>query len=132
MKTKWLCPSRLWMLAALALGAVGFIAYIRSGVTEFTPALSRAALIAFGVGVGLSLLAVLWNVKAVRFGAYLALLYALLKSVSVQATYIVNVFVSIDGNRFTLGFLLTAVATLLAAAAALIGVCCRSGGEGAA
>ncbi len=129
MKKAWLCKSRVFMLIALALGVVGLLAYIRSGVTEFTPSLSREALIGFGIGVGLSFISLFLNWKALRFCAYLALLYALLKSVSVQATYIVNVFVSIDGNSFSPGFLLTAVGTLLAAVAALIAACSRSGEE---
>ena len=120
------------MIAAFVLGAVGLIAYIKSGVTEFTPTLSNAALIGFGAGIVLSLVSLFLNWKALRFIAYLALLYALLKSVSVQATYIVNVFVSIDGNSFTAGFLLTAIATLLAAVAALIAACSSSGKEAAA
>ncbi len=129
MKKTWLCKSRVLMIIALVLGVVGLLAYIKSGVTEFTPTLSRAALIGFGVGIGLSFISLFLNWKALRFCAYLALLYALLKSVSVQATYIVNVFVSIDGNSFSLGFLLTASATLIAAVIALIAACSRSGGE---
>lgn len=132
MKKPWLCKSRVFMIAAFVLGAVGLIAYIKSGVTEFTPTLSNAALIGFGAGIVLSLVSLFLNWKALRFIAYLALLYALLKSVSVQATYIVNVFVSIDGNSFTAGFLLTAIATLLAAVAALIAACSSSGKEAAA
>ena len=61
--------------------------------------------------------------KPVRYVAYLVELYAFLMFVFSQVTYIANVLVSIDGNTFTAGFILTAVFFVAAAILTLVSAC---------
>lgn len=110
------------LLPAIGFGAVGMAAYMKYGVTEFTPELSQSAVIAFGLGILLCVFSLIKEYKVVKFLGYLAFLYAWIESLCAQATYIANVFVSIDGNSFSVGFLATVICSLLGAVAALFSV----------
>ena len=104
----WLVlPAFLCALAALIL-------YNKTGVTEFNPSLSKPALICLWISMGLMLVSLVIDLKPLRYLAYLVCLYGFFASLSSQATYIANVFVSIDGNTFTAGFLATLILYLLA------------------
>ena len=110
---------RILLALAAILGAVGLFAYRACGVTEFTPTLSADVQAAYCIGIALCLFSLFFSRKPVKFFGYLALLYAFIQSIAVQATYVTNVFVSIDGNSFSFGFLLMAAVSLLAVIAAL-------------
>lgn len=111
------------VIPAVLLGAAGLMAYIKSGVTEFTPSLSKEVIAAYAVGIGLCLFSLACEWKTVKFCGYLAFLYAFLQSICVQATYVANVIVSIDGNSFSAGFLMMAVCSLFAVIAAAASAC---------
>lgn len=111
------------LIPAVLLGAAGLTAYVKSGVTEFTPSLSTEVIAAYAAGIGLCLFSLGREWKAVKFCAYLAFLYAFLQSICVQATYVANVIVSIDGNSFSAGFLTMAVCSLLAVITAFASTC---------
>ena len=110
------------LLPAIGFGAVGMAAYMKYGITEFTPSLSKSAVVAFALGIILCAFSLVKEYKVVKFLGYLALLYAWIESLCVQATYIANVFVSIDGNSFSAGFLTTVICSLIGAIAALLSV----------
>ena len=109
------------MLALAALcGAVGLYAYTICGVNpQFDLKLGADILAAYGIGIVLCLVSLFFSRKPVKFFGFLALLYAFVQSIAVQATYVTNVFVSIDGNSFSPEFLTMAIASLLAVTAAL-------------
>ena len=112
-----------WMLLpAIGFGAVGMAAYMKYGITEFTPALSKSAVAAFALGILFCAFSLVREYKVIKFLGYLAFLYAWIESLCAQATYIANVFVSIDGNSFSPGFLVTVICSLLGAVAALLSV----------
>ena len=111
----------LWLaLAAMAAGVAAYFLYAKFGITEFSPALSMSAVIALWVGAGLSLLGAVLHWKPIKVLAYLVYFYALFGFIGSQVTYIVNIFVSIDGTTFSAGFLATAAAFLVAILAALV------------
>lgn len=114
--------TKILLLLAAVLSAAGMAAYMKSGVTEFTPELSCEALTAYGIGILLCVFSLFREFKVLKFIGYLALFYACLESICVQATYIANVVVSIDGNTFSKGFLATAICSLLGAILALLSV----------
>ena len=74
------------------------------------------------VGVGLSVIGIVTNWKPVKVLSYLAFFYAFFGFINSQATYVANIFVSIDGTTFSTGFILTAVAFVLAILTALVAV----------
>ena len=111
----------LWLaLAAVVLGVAAVFLYQKNGVTEFSPTLNSRALIALWAGAALCLLGLVLNFKPVKVLGYLAYLYALFGFIGSQATYITNIFVSIDGTTFSKGFLMTAAAIVAAVITALV------------
>lgn len=105
---------------AIVFAVAGLLAYRAYGITEFSPALSDEAQLGFAAGICLCAVSLVLEYRPVRFFGYLALLYACLTCMTAQATYIVNIFVSIDGTTFSGGFLLTAACSMLAWIAALV------------
>ena len=110
---------RCLLLLAAVLAVVGLFAYRACGVTEFTPTLSTDVQAAYCIGAAICLISLFFSRKPIKFFGFLALLYALVQGIAVQATYVTNVLVSIDGNSFSAAFLLMAIASLLAVIAAL-------------
>ena len=110
------------LLPAIGFGAVGMAAYMKYGITEFTPSLSQSAVAAFGLGIILCIFSLIREYKVIKFLGYLSFLYAWIESLLAQATYIANVFVSIDGNSFSAGFLTTVICSLAGAVFALFSV----------
>ena len=122
-------------IPAIIFAVAGLLAYRTYGMTEFSPTLSVEAQAGFAAGIVLCTASLVLEYRPVRFFGYLALLYACLTAVAVQATYIVNVFVSIDGNTFSDGFIMTVVFSVLAwvtALAATVLTKPRKKGEGKA
>ena len=107
-------------IPAIIFAVAGLLCYKTYGVTEFSPELSKDALGGFIAGIVLCAASLILDYKPVRFFGYLALLYGCLSSIAAQATYIVNIFVSIDGTTFSQGFILTAVFSVLAWITALV------------
>ena len=107
-------------IPAIIFGVVGLMCYKTYGVTEFSPKLSVEALGGLTAGIVLCAASLALDFKPVRFFGYLALLYGCLNTVTAQITYIVNIFVSIDGTTFSQGFILTVVFSALAWITALV------------
>ena len=105
---------------AIAFAVAALLAYRAYGVTEFSPTLSNEAQIGFVAGIVLCAVSLVLEYRPVRFFGYLSLLYACLTCVTVQVTYIVNIFVSIDGNTFSDGFIMTVAFSVLAWLTALV------------
>lgn len=115
---------------AIVFAVLALVWYRGNGVTEFSPQLNSSAVACLIVGMALCVLSMAADVvpgrwvsaaaKPVRYAAYLVELYAFLMFLYSQVTYIANVFVSIDGNSFTAGFIATAVFFVLAAAFTLV------------
>jgi len=107
-------------IAAIILAFAAYFLYRGNGINEFSPQLSQSAIIWTLAGAAVCLAGLLLHSRLVRFAAYLMLLYAFLGFINAQITYIANVFVSIDGNTFTPGFIMTAVSFVLAIVTALL------------
>ena len=113
---------RIFLALAILCGAVGLYGYTVCGVNpQFDLKLAPDVLWAYGIGIALCLVSLFYSRKPLKFFGYLALLYAFVQSIAVQATYVTNVFVSIDGNSFSTDFLLMAICSLLAVILALAG-----------
>ena len=109
-------------IPAILFAIAGLLAYRKFGITEFSPNLSEEALFGFTAGIALSTVSLALEYRPIRFFGYLALLYACLTCMTAQATYIVNIFVSIDGTTFSDGFIMTAAFSVLAWVTALAAV----------
>ena len=110
-------------LPAIIFGILAIVMYGKTGITDFNTQLSTGVLVCGWIGVGLLIISLAFEFKPVKYVAYLLFLFAFFAYIQTQATYIANVFVSIDGNTFTGGFIATVVfyvlsfvVTLLAAA----------------
>ena len=90
-------PGFFVTIPAIAFAVAALMAYQTYGITEFSPTLSQDALFGFGAGIVLCAVSLVLEYRPVRFFGYLALLYGCLTAMTAQATYIVNIFVSIDG-----------------------------------
>ena len=118
---------------AIVFAVLALVFYRQNGVTEFNPELNGSAIVCLIVGIALSVVSLAADIipykwisaaaKPVRYVAYLVELYAFLMFVFSQVTYIANVLVSIDGNTFTAGFILTAVFFVAAAILTLVSAC---------
>ena len=108
------------LVPAIACGIAAVLMYRKTGITQFNPELSTAAIVCGWVAVGLCVFSLVLELKPVKYAAYLLFLFAFLAYVKSQITYIANVFVSIDGNTFTGGFIATVVLFLVATVLALL------------
>lgn len=110
-----------WLaVAALALTIIMLVSYCLTGKSTFTPVLSTKVLVMMGGCILLDALFALLEVKLGKYAMYLLGLWTWLEFLLSQLSYISNVLVGIDGNLFSVGFLLTAGAGLLAWVAALV------------
>ena len=96
-------------LPALICGIIAVISYTNTGVTKFSPELYSGVLVFGWIGVALMAGSLIYQFKPVKYVAYLLVLFAFITFIESQATYIANIFVSIDGTTFTSGFISTAV-----------------------
>ena len=101
-------------LPVAACAAAAVLLYCKTGVTEFSPALYPSAVWSAWAAAAISLISLCINRKPVKYLSYLLALYSFIQYLSSQATYIVNVFVSIDGTTFSSGMIATSVMYLLA------------------
>ena len=108
------------MLASFVFTAAMWIAYPRTGINTFTPALSGKVMTLLGVCVVLGVLLSVLELKLGKYALYLLLLWTWLEYLFYNASYISNVLVGIDGNSFGAGFIATTLFGLLAWLAALL------------
>lgn len=106
--------SLLLIVLGVVFTAVMLIIYLWSGISTFTPVLSTKVIMLESICIGVGILLALFEVKNGKFGLYLLSLWAWLEFLFYEASYISNVLVGIDGNQFSMGFILTAVSGLLA------------------
>lgn len=117
-KQRW--DASTWLaLAALVLTIVMLVSYCLTGKSTFTPVLSTKVLGMMGACILLNALFTRFAVKLGKYAMYLLGLWTWLEFLLSQLSYISNVLVGIDGNLFSVGFLLTTVAGLFAWIAAL-------------
>lgn len=102
---------------------IAYTEYCKCGVTQFQPELNQTAVAGCWIAFGLGVLSLVFDYKYIRFAAYLVALYAFMMFIHSQVTYIVNVLVSIDGNTFSKGFILTTVMFLLGTILLIISGC---------
>lgn len=107
-------------LPAAICAAAAALLYQKTGVTEFSPVLYSSAVYTAWAAAAVSVLSIFFHWKVLKYCSYLLILYSFIQYISSQATYIVNVFVSIDGTSFSSGMVATASAYLLAIVLALV------------
>ena len=101
-------------LPALICAIAALILYSQTGVTQFSVSLSGTVIASLCVAMGLCLASLILDFRPVRYAAYLVCLFSFLSYVHTQVDYIGNVFVGIDGNSFTAGFIATVISFVLA------------------
>lgn len=106
--------SDIFLLAAWVMTICGLVGYMNSGVTDFNPSLSNAVIVPLSFLVALGVILLVYGSKYGKILYYAIAIYALVEYINTQATYITNVFVSIDGSTFSVGFILTIIALILA------------------
>lgn len=99
---------------------LSLILYCTTGTNEFATSLSSVLIAFLAVSLVLQLGLFYFGSKAGKYLSYLLLLYAFFYFIYTQITYIANVFVSIDGNSFSGGFIATIIFLLLAWALSLV------------
>lgn len=96
-------------LLSLVLALIFYLVY---GETEFNPTLSLSVLIPSYILLAVIVCLGAIGMKEGKFIAFLLSLYILIEYITSQVTYIVNVFVGIDGNSFTPVFLVAFIGYL--------------------
>ena len=119
-------PGFYCIIAALLLAGAGSLCYVNGVDTRFG-AVSDTAVLAFMAGFILCGLALISDLRELRFAAAAVLLWAGLAAITSQVNYITNVLVGIDGNSFTGLFLGGCILPILAFIAALIGAILAGG-----
>lgn len=101
--------------------AVGMLViYTKTGISTFTPTLSTKVKNLLYVCIVLGILLCIFEIKNGKYALYLLLLWTWLEFLIYEASYISNVVVGIDGNSFSVGFILTALFGFLACIFALV------------
>ena len=104
---------------AVLLAVIAASLYLAKGTTIFNPDLDARVYVPTFIAVAILLASTVFSAKLGKYVSYLLLLYALISWISTQATYITNVFVSIDGSTFSASFLCIAIFLVLAIAFSL-------------
>ena len=107
-------------LAALLCSLVALILYRKTGITQFSSSLSSSALTCLWICMALCAVSLVFENKLIKYVAYLICFYGFFGYLQSQVNYIANVFVGIDGNSFTGGFIATLVFFLLAVVLTLL------------
>lgn len=110
----------LFIALGVAFSAAMLIAYALTGISTFTPVLSTKVIVMESICIDIGVLLVLFEVKNGKYGLYLLSLWTWLEFLFYEASYISNVLVGIDGNQFSIGFILTVIFGLLAWVCTLI------------
>ncbi|MDD2957086.1 MAG: hypothetical protein PHE06_02915 [Lachnospiraceae bacterium] len=108
------------LIFACVLFLAEIFIYRAYGKNEFAPTLSGKALGGWIAAVVICGILIIWKNKALTYGAYLCGLYAWLEFLTSQINYIANVFVAIDGSRFSISFIVLVLVGLAAWAMALV------------
>ena len=107
-------------LVACVLAAIALVLYGENGITKFSAKLDTSAIVCLWITIVLLAGSLVYELKQVKFAAYFVCLFGFFGFIRSQATYIANVFVAIDGNTFSEGFIATAVIFFLAFVFALL------------
>lgn len=109
-----------FIAASFVCALVTLILYLTTGITSFTPVLSGKVLALMWINLILNFAVAVVEVKPAKYAAYVIGLWAWLEFVISEMAYITNVFVSIDGNSFSVTFILTVVFGALSYVFALV------------
>lgn len=107
-------------VASFVFCAAMLFAYKLTGITTFTAELSEKVIAILCVCLTLSALFSVFEIKSGKYILYLFCLWGWLEYLVSEASYISNVFVSIDGNSFSPSFILTVIFGLFGWVTALI------------
>lgn len=109
-------------IASVAFLLAFAILYPKNGTNEFVVELSTSLIALIWATFALALLSLVIEVKLLRSCVYLLSLYALIAFIGTQGNYLANVLVSIDGNSFSSGFIVTVVFAALASISAFVAI----------
>lgn len=112
--------SDLFILISFLLTLISFISYLTSGTNEFATELSIPLILIDIFVLLLQIVLIIFKFKSGKYLSFLLLFLALFLFTYTQITYIGNVFVSIDGNSFSAGFLLTMIGLIIAFVTSLV------------
>ena len=112
--------SRTLTIISAFLTAAALIAYALTGKNTFTPQLSAKVIALMGSCILFGALLSVFQLKMGKYALYLLSLLTWLELLFYQSSYISNVLVGIDGNLFSIGFLLSAGFSLLGTVTSLI------------
>jgi hypothetical protein len=104
------------LLVTVLLGIVGVICYATTGTdaSEMTDThMSLLVLLIYIVAVAASVVAMFVEIPLIRTGGAVIYFAALVSWAVNQAGYIVNVFMGIDGNVFSFGYVLAVLVLLV-------------------
>ena len=119
-------PGFYCMAAALVLAGAGSLCYVHGVDTRFG-SVSDTVILLFMAGFILCGLALISDLRELRFAAAAVLLWAALEAITSQVNYITNVLVGIDGNSFSALFLGGCILPVLAMIAALAAAIMQGG-----
>ena len=99
--------SLICMAGSVLACAAALVMYLLTGRNEFNTSLSQQVIVPLILAILLGGGMLIRPVRIVKYAAYLCGLYAWLEYLCSQIYYIVNVFVAIDGTRFSAAFIVT-------------------------
>lgn len=109
-----------FLAVSLVFSLAMLILYTRTGTNTFTPVLSNQVIVMVWGCVVLAAALCILEIKNIKYVLYLFSLWTWLTYLVFNASYISNVLVGIDGNLFSVGFLITAAFGMLAWVFALV------------
>lgn len=112
--------STYFLAATVVLNVAALILYVNTGVSVFIPELSSAVIVFMVLGIILPFAAAFSPLKITCVVLYVINLFACLRYLASQASFIANVFVGIDGSTFPAAFYLIVIFTLASAVLSLV------------
>lgn len=107
------------LLAAVVLGIVELVLYLKDGRTSFDPNYSWYAIAGMGIGIVCGLIGYLGRLRLFAFLSYLGYLYGFVHYIVSQINLIANILYGVDGSTFSPVFFVTLGAALLSFVLAL-------------
>lgn len=112
------------LLGAAVLNLIALILYFNFGTSIFIPKLSSTVILLMTIGVVLPLLTIFLPLEIFYIAPYAVGLLSCFLYLASQASFIVNVFVGIDGTTFSLPFYAIVFCSLGAALLTLVAMSC--------
>ena len=112
--------SDIFLVGSAVFTILGFIGYLCSGVTEFTPELSLAVIIPSIIAIVIDVILCLFGLKTGKYLLMMVTVYVLVSYFGSQVNLITNILLRIDQTKASPWLIITLVSDVLAFALSLV------------